>query len=115
MYRTLALLVTLAPVAAFADEPVPGGPAPAAPAEAAPAPEERPFDHEISVRGRMMSIPDSLLDIWYFNEKDEGWASDAGRPNPSGYVIGLEYVYKSKKGPNGIFYFDYGQSTMKEG
>lgn len=82
--------------------------------EAAPE-EERPFHHEISFRGRMYSVPDSILDIWYFNETDEGWVlPDEGRPKARGYGLGIEYVVKGDAA-NGIFYFDYMASTMTEG
>ena len=115
MYRTLPLLLTLIPAFARADEPEPTAP-PAAPAGPPPGAAERPYDHEISFRGRMLTVPDGLLDIWYYNEKEEGWAIPGkSRPDPRGYMLGLEYVYKSKKGANGIFYFDYGASTMAEG
>jgi hypothetical protein len=94
-------------------------PPPADPATGAtpvpPGVEERPFHNEFSFRIRGMTVPDSILDIWYFNEDDDGWAlGSQPRPQAQGYSLGFEYCIKGPSA-NGIFYFDYADSTMKEG
>lgn len=100
----------------FRADPIP--PAPPADASGTPPvpaiPEERPFHHEFSFRVRGMTVPDSILDIWYFNEDDDGWALAEPRPKARGYALGFEYVIKGPSA-NGIFYFDYADSTMKQG
>ena len=75
---------------------------------------QRGYFMEIGFRGRYVTVPDSILDIWYFNENDPGWADDAPRPDIRGYGLGLEYVVKGDSA-NGIFYFEWLDSTMKEG
>ncbi len=92
---------------------------PAAPPPATPTPSpapvaERPFHHEFSFRGRGMTLPSSILDIWYFNEDDAGWIDGLERPKTGGYALGFEYCIKGPSA-NGIFYFDYADATMKEG
>lgn len=92
-------------------------PAAPPPVEATPPPApvaERPYHHEFSFRGRAMTLPASILDIWYFNEGDEGWIDGLVRPKTSGYALGFEYCIKGPSA-NGIFYFDYADATMKEG
>lgn len=72
---------------------------------------------EVGFRGRMLSIPNSIIDIWYFSNSDH---DDAGvgnvpdRPTIKGYGLGLEFVVKGESA-NGIFYFDWLNSTMEEG
>jgi hypothetical protein len=80
-----------------------------------PPPAEKKIHNEISFRGRMLGLPRSILDIWYFNADDEGWALPGeDRPKITGYALGLEYCVKGPAA-NGIFYFDYMDSTMKAG
>lgn len=101
--------------AAFAQDST--APVPATPTPVTPAPvEERPYHHEFSFRGRMMTVPDSILDIWYFAEDEDGWplGGDAKRPQARGYGLGIEYCIKGPAA-NGIFYFDYMDATMPEG
>ena len=82
---------------------------------------ERNFDMELGFRGRYLTVPDSILDIWFYNAKDDGWIADEDRPQVHGYTVGLEFVVKSKVredsngGNNGIFYFQWIDSSMKEG
>lgn len=82
----------------------------------APAPvEERPFHHEFSFRARSMTLPSSILDIWFFDDWDDGWVlPDEARPKAKGYTLGFEYTIKGPSA-NGHFYFDYGDSTMQAG
>ncbi len=99
MYRILALIVTLAaPTLAVAQDDA-----------------EREFDMEMSVRMRSMQIPDSIMDIWFYNESDPGWADGNNpRPDVTAFMPGFEFVVKGD-GPNGIFYFDYAVATMSHG
>jgi hypothetical protein len=83
---------------------------------------DRNYDMEVSFRGRYLSVPGSILDIWYFNETDDGWAiPNEKRPKVRGYGLGVEFVVKSKPrdagigGANGIFYFDWLASTLQTG
>lgn len=76
---------------------------------------ERDFDMEISFRGRSMSVPDSLLDIWYFDSDDAGWpVPGEDRPKIGAYAVGLEWAY-IKNSSGVLVYFDYVGSTMKPG
>lgn len=74
---------------------------------------------ELNLRGRYVALPDSILDIWYVNEDEEG-ANPLPRPKGRGYVVGLEYVVKprpfeAKVYPNWMFYAEYMGNTMGEG
>lgn len=106
------LWMTLA-APALADEPA----TPVVKEEKKPeVPAEEKIHYEVSFRGRMMSIPDPIMDVWFFTEKDpENYG--AGMPARSklkGYGVGLEFVVKGPMA-NGIFYFDYAQNTIKPG
>lgn len=68
---------------------------------------------ELNIRGRWLSVPDSVLDIWYFNEEDPG-ANPLPRPKAHGYAVGLEYVLKPAP-TNWIFYVEYAGSLMPDG
>jgi hypothetical protein len=68
---------------------------------------------ETNFRYRYMSVPDSVLDIWYFDEDDPG-ANPYKRPQARAYTVGLEYVLKPKP-VNWIFYFEYMGALMEEG
>ena len=80
---------------------------------------ERKVDMEVGFRGRYLFLPDGIMDIWFYNETEPGYAYDEPRPTIEGYAIGLEYVVKSKAdaptAANGIFYFQYIDSEMGEG
>jgi hypothetical protein len=81
----------------------------------APVPKEgRAFEIEVGVRLRMVNIPPSLLDVWYYDEDDEGWAYIEGRPPVRGHGIGLETVVKGDNS-NGIFYVEYIDSDLEAG
>ncbi len=78
-----------------------------------------PLRPELSFRGRMMGATKSILDIWYTDKADAeedgvDWPVEDPRPDIKGYTLGLEYTIKSKN-TNGIFYFDYFDSTMTHG
>lgn len=68
---------------------------------------------ELNMRGRWMTIPSSVLDIWYFNENDQG-ANPLPRPKAHGYAVGVEYVLKPAPS-NWTFYLEYAGSTMQDG
>lgn len=75
---------------------------------------ERAYSLQVGFRGRMVSVPKSILDIWFFDAKDAGWPLSEGRPKINGWSLGLEFVYKKDQSA-GIFYFDYVHSNMKAG
>ncbi len=75
-------------------------------------------EFEIGLRGRKLSVPGSILDLWFYNETDEGWADGTSpRPTIGGISPGFEFIVKQPggSGANGIFYFDYIISTMEAG
>jgi len=126
MYRTALALVTLLPSVALASAPQldiswpnvrsfqdPGGDA-AASGSARESSTGRKFDMEVNFRGRYVWVPRSIIDIWYFNENDAGWADSRPRPFMQGYELGLEFVVKGDNA-NGIFYVDWIESMMKAG
>lgn len=74
---------------------------------------------ELNLRGRYVTLPDSILDIWYVNSDEEG-ANPLPRPKARGYIVGLEYVIKprpheAKVYPNWTFYAEYMGHAMDEG
>ncbi len=81
----------------------------------APAASSRNYKMEVGFRGRMLSVPSSVLDIWYFDSDAEEWALPGeDRPRIRGYAAGVEFVVKGDTA-NGLFYFEYVKSTMNEG
>ncbi len=68
---------------------------------------------EVNLRYRRLSVPMSVMDIWYFDSDDEG-ANPFERPRPYGFTAGIEYVLKPAPS-NWIFYYEYGASLMDEG
>lgn len=85
-------------------------PAPAAATEPA---RERTMDMETNFRFRYLSVPNSVMDIWFF-DSDEAGANPFERPKIRMYAFGLEYVLKPKP-MNWIFYYEYVGSGIKEG
>lgn len=121
MLRFLPLLCTLTPGLALASPQLTDGLGLLQATEAtAPvaASSGRNYDLEVNFRGRMMSIPKSLLDIWYFSDDPEVDAppatAESPRPKIHGYALGLELVTKGESA-NGIFYFEYVDSLMEGG
>lgn len=104
-----------------------GAPAVAAPLDLPPAADEPTADlvgtsgvdysrktlMELNFRTRYVSLPSSILDIWYFNENDPG-ANPLARPKARGYVLGIEYVLKPQPS-NWIFYAEYMGNLIQEG
>ncbi len=118
MYRALAALVILAPTSALASTDAftldPSWQSPLSRqigVRSETITHQRGFDMEVGFRGRMVSVPKSIMDIWYFDEEDNGHP----RPRIGGYALGLEFVVKNEQGANGLFYFEYMASTMGEG
>lgn len=80
-----------------------------------PAPKhDRKYDMEVSIRVRSVTIPKSVLDIWYFDQEDDDWAYFEPRPRIAGTAMGLEFVVKGDSA-NGIFYAEYLDSAMNDG
>ncbi len=73
--------------------------------------ERSPLRHEVNVRTRYLSLPDSVLDIW-FEGGTAGTATD--RPKVSAYALGVEYVL-SNGNDDGIFYLEWIKPTMDAG
>lgn len=68
---------------------------------------------EANLRYRYMAVPDSIMDIWFFDSDDEG-ANDFDRPSVRMYAVGVEYVLKPRP-TNWIFYYEYIGSLIEEG
>jgi hypothetical protein len=108
------LLLALGVPTASAQEVAADQPAPVASTEQ-DVPTGRKFDLEVGFRGRMMSIPGSVMDIWYENERADFWALPGERrPRIQGYAVGLEFLVKGDTA-NSIFYVEYLKSTMSDG
>lgn len=123
MLAALLLGTALSPVAFAQDEPPEDEPTePSEPTQttgalpetmptpAATTPKKRLYLMEVNFRGRYMFLPDSILDIWYFQHEGEGFE----RPNIAAYTLGVEFVVKDKSA-NGIFYVEYINPLFKEG
>lgn len=83
--------------------------------KAAPLPtHDRKFDMEVGIRVRQVSVPRSVLDIWYYDLDDPDWAYIDARPTISGTAMGLEYSVRGESA-NGIFYAEWIDSAMKDG
>lgn len=73
----------------------------------------RDFLMEVNLRGRYMAIPDSVLDIWYFNGSDDNGAH-LERPSIRAYSTGLEFCVRNDT-QMGAFYFDYWGNLIQGG
>ncbi len=134
MYRVVALGITLIASPAFAqsgEEDVPTTidgldveKATAAPTRpetgyrfdgvAPVARDHRNFGMEFGFRSRMVSIPKSIMDIWYYDIEDPNWAYIERRPRIKGYSLGMEFIVKADNA-NGIFYGEFLDSEMEAG
>jgi hypothetical protein len=85
--------------------------------EAPPAPEfgdvSRNFLHGVNFRGRYLFIPDSILDIWYEDHRDDG-SGVPERPSLGAYALGMEYVLDGGQNA-GIFYVEYLKPSFDAG
>jgi len=72
---------------------------------------------EVGIRGRYVSVPQGIMDAFFFSADDEGWPlPDEDRPKLHGWAIGFEYVVKNKtERGHGVFWFEYIDSLMQEG
>ncbi len=84
----------------------------AAPGTAGPE-RTRDFLMEINFRGRYLSLPDGLLDIWYFDQGDDNVTWD--RPKVHAWGVGLEWWAKFESGGGFTVYFDYQGHLINEG
>lgn len=81
----------------------------------------RNFDMELGFRGRYLSVPDSILDIWFTDDDTPGYLYSESRPQIHAYSVGIEFVLKSKVteessgGSNGLFYVQYIDNLMEPG
>jgi hypothetical protein len=76
---------------------------------------ERKYDMEMSFRGRRMSIPRGVLDLWYIASNSPLWPLPGEeRPHVQAWSYGMEFVVKAKK-DNGIFWFDWIDLSMPDG
>jgi hypothetical protein len=76
-------------------------------------PVKRDMRFETNFRARYLSVPNSILDIWFFDNNDDG-ANPFARPKVRAYTVGGEFVMK-KRPANWIFYFEYLGNLMDEG
>ena len=73
----------------------------------------RPYLMEVNFRGRYMQVPDSVLDIWYFTDRDDS-GTHVGRPSITAYAAGLEFAVRNDT-QMGVFYFDYFGNLTPDG
>lgn len=73
-------------------QPVPT--APAAGSSGVSDTPQRPYLMEVNLRGKYMSIPDSLIDIWMFNGSDDN-GDHLERPTVRAYSAGMEFAIRS--------------------
>lgn len=74
-----------------------------------------PFDVEVGLRYRSLSVPNSLMAIWFTDASDDEWVlAGEDRPDIHATSIGIEYVLKWDMS-NTIIYFDYISSDTDGG
>lgn len=111
------ITAALLPLVGFA---LAADPAPAIEGEAAPTRvtrerAERDVEFEIGFRGRRLTVPRGLFDIWYHDEDTPGWPLPGQeRPFVNGYSYGLEFGFK-KRSTNAQVWVDWIDSNMPEG
>ncbi len=74
---------------------------------------KRPMNMELGFRGRYLFLPDSVMDIWYFNSDDPG-ANPYERPKVRAYSVGMELMLKPQP-TNWIFYAEYMGNNVQDG
>ena len=74
------------------------------------------LEHTVGARVRYGFVPNGVMNIWYFNEDDEG-ALPLERPTPSSIQYGLEYTLavQEKGGPSVQFYIERVGINMEDG
>jgi len=68
---------------------------------------------EVNIRYRRLTVPDSILDIWYFDKDDPG-AISFDRPSVGANAVALEYILKPDQA-NWTFYIEYMGSDVEDG
>ncbi len=77
--------------------------------------EARGYQMQVGLRYRRYTIPDALMDQWYFDIDDDGYPSQAGkRPSIAGNTYGFEFSFIEARN-NHIIWFEYLDSEMDEG
>jgi hypothetical protein len=111
----LAIALALTPRESRGQEPpVDPAPTPAIDATAQIEPEmRRAYRMQANLRVRYLSIPSSVMDLWYFDADDAG-ANPLARPDLRAYAIGGEWVI-DKAPANWIFYAEYIGNATPEG
>ncbi|MEE2750258.1 MAG: hypothetical protein VX519_02415 [Myxococcota bacterium] len=75
----------------------------------------RNYLQQVNVRARYLSLPDGILDRWYFNDDTQTTTGPhPPRPKVRAQAVGLEYVLQRDEA-NGIFYFEYMPVLMEHG
>jgi len=64
------------------------------------------------IRYRQLSVPDGILDTWYYNLGDDG--ATETRPSIRANVVGVEFAVEPRP-TSFIFYFEYIKSGMEAG
>jgi len=75
---------------------------------------ERAYQMEFNFRGRWVTVPRSILDVWYYDSDDDDWAYIERRPRIKGYALGVEFVVKGDSA-NGFFFAEFMDSEMETG
>lgn len=85
------------------------------------AAKERKVFFEVNVRGRNMSLPRGMLNIWFTpsDEVDSRVVNALGeerarRPDVQGWAYGVEFAFKDKRAA-GILWLDWVVSNLQEG
>ena len=60
-------------------------------------PLKREMRYETNFRARYLTVPSSILDIWFFDNDDDG-ANPFARPKVRAYAVGGEFVIVSGGG-----------------
>ncbi|MEQ1506555.1 MAG: hypothetical protein ABMB14_30280 [Myxococcota bacterium] len=81
----------------------------------APTPtHDRSYDMTFGIRLRSVSVPKSILDVWFYDADDPDWAYIESRPKLRGTALGLEYGLRGKTG-NGLFYAEFIDAGLTDG
>ncbi len=113
--RSLALAFALVPIGARAEEPAEPAPVPSALESTTPVERDlrRGYAMQANLRVRYLSIPSSVMDLWYFDADDSG-ANPLPRPKVRAFAVGAEWVI-DKAPDNWIFYGEWIGTAMEAG
>lgn len=87
---------------------------------AARQPGERRVHFEVNLRGRRMTMPRGILDVWFTPTDDlpksvsDRLGDLAERPFVNGWAYGVELAFRDRQA-SGIVYFDWVESRMEGG